>query len=147
MSTEEVQSNPGLNLNYTQCKTAIYDTLIKDNSILEKIILNPFLTSFAICIVIILVVMFTFRNAETDEPKFKMALRILFYGFILTSFILMLNNERLMRDMTSTQGSAEMEEIFGEGEAVDTDEIVVVSGSPNEQIVGAGQSLVPITIK
>jgi uncharacterized membrane protein (UPF0182 family) len=72
-----------------------------------RIVKNPIYTALLIVVVIMLITMYIFRNAETDDPLFTMVLRGGVYIFIFLTGVIFLHNHVLMSEFESVRGANE----------------------------------------
>lgn len=86
---------------------------------------NPLYTSLLIVLVVVVVMLIIFRDAETDEPLFKMCLRAGFYIFIMLIGVVFLHNRVLMGEMTSVRRGSAIDRVFSTGSYAEPDMIPV----------------------
>ena len=73
---------------------------------------NPIYTALFIAVIIALITLFIFRNAETDESLGKMCLRSGFYVFIILIGIIFLQNRVLEGEIAHVRRGSEIERVF-----------------------------------
>ena len=103
--------------------------------IVKRIIINPLFTAITITIILLVIIMFIFKDAEVDENTslFKLSVRTSIYAFIFISGLLFLNNYHLKEEIISKTKSGAMEELFGgidkigEGTLADKADLVPVT--------------------
>jgi len=85
--------------------------------IIGTITKNPFYTAVLISIIIMLVVLFVFRNAlleEESESLTKLALRTGLYSLFLVTGIQFLQNQHVFDEVKAGGQSAKLDEVFDE---------------------------------
>jgi hypothetical protein len=87
---------------------------------LNKIITNPFLTALIITLIIIMIVLFVFRDVSTDESKTIIGIRIGIYTFLAVSLLLFLNNKKLLHDQTDQKLTEDVKQVIGSNEPAST---------------------------
>ena|ERR1700743_2225911 len=83
--------------------------------IIHTVTKNPIYTSLIITFIIVLIIIFTFRDADTDEPILTMGLRSGFWIFIMMIGILFLHNKILLQEVNAHDVMGEYENIFNNG--------------------------------
>lgn len=106
--------------------------------ILNTVAKNPIYTSFAIVFIIMLIVMFVFRDADTEDPLLIMCLRTGFWVFIFTLGIMLIHNKILMNETITVDKNAAYDGLF----AQETTPAVIGRGEP----VTLEGSAIPIRI-
>jgi len=73
-----------------------------NNKMINYVATNPIYTSFIIVFIIILVIMFIFRDVDTkrdtDESLFIMSLRVGFWVLLFSTSIIFLHNKLLLKE-------------------------------------------------
>lgn len=87
------------------------DTLISAPMV-ETIAKNPIYTAFVITFIIVLIVLFIFRDVESDESLLSLCLRSGFYIFILLTGALLVHNKALMMETSGTIKGSEVAGVF-----------------------------------
>ena len=82
---------------------------------MDTIMRNPIYTAMLITFIIVIIIMFIFRDAETDESLLMMCLRSGFYIFVVATGVILLNNRVLMTDTTKLAGDSEIAQVFDGG--------------------------------
>ncbi len=80
----------------------------------EKVARNPIYTSLIITFIIVLMVMFVFRDAETDESLLTLGMRSGFWIFLMLTGALFLHNKVLMTEQFSSEKNAAYDGVFEE---------------------------------
>lgn len=104
---------------------------------LSRIATSAFYTGVVVVIIIVLLAAFVFRDSESLLQK---SIRLIFWGFIFTTALLMLRERKLgaiMREMNETAGTKELFAQNAQGIHSNTEGNVDV-GIVNDQIVGSG---------
>lgn len=73
---------------------------------------NPLYTAFAITIIIVLILMFVFRDADGNETVLTMSLRSGFWIFLLLTASLLIHNRVLMTETSTAKKVGEYEKVF-----------------------------------
>jgi len=109
----------------------LYNKIVSVNT-LNSLITNPFITAVLIVLCMILIFLYV---REDDMPKWMLISRLAVYGFIITAFILFMNNKQLKNELTKNKQTSEMKEIIG-------------SFDPNQEnaLFLTNEALVPINI-
>ncbi len=102
--------------------------------IINTIARSPIYTALVITFIIILIIMFIFRDADTDESLLTLGLRTGFWSFLVTVSLLFLHNKILNEDLRSGARAADIDNVF--------------NGGYNGVMAGATleDSIVPVTI-
>lgn len=117
---------------------SIADSFLKA-PIVHSIAVNPIYTALMLTFVIILVIMFVFRDADTDESLLIMSLRGGFWIFIMLIGVLFLHNKVLGNEIIDNSANKAYNDTFNGG----------YSGIVREGEMPSGilsDSLVPVTI-
>jgi hypothetical protein len=111
--------------------TAINDFADKITSIpgISKIVNNPIYTALLITVIIMLVIAYIFRNAETDDPLFTMVLRGGFYVFMFMTAIIFFHNHVLLKENQIAGGHEELNEVFRSGIVIPEESRINVSNA------------------
>ncbi len=72
---------------------------ISSNDFLNNILSNPVYTAFLMVSIIVIGVMIMFRNTETEVSKYIIGAKLFIYLFVISSFILFINNSILIQDI------------------------------------------------
>jgi len=86
---------------------------------------NPIYTSLLMTFVIVLIILFVFRDATTDESLFTMSLRAGFWILILLVGTLVIHNRVLGFETENKQNTGRYADVFSGAHAVDTDVVPV----------------------
>jgi hypothetical protein len=73
---------------------------------------NPIYTALMITFIIVLLVMFIFRNVETEESLLTMCLRTGFWVFILLVGTLFIHNKVLMTESFDSSEQEKIDQVF-----------------------------------
>lgn len=90
------------------------DAFLKAPAI-KSIVKNPIYTALVITFIIVLIVMFIFRNAETDESLLVMCLRSGFWIFIMLLSVLFLHNKVLVAENNDDIKNTAYDGVFNGG--------------------------------
>jgi hypothetical protein len=104
----------------------IADTFLKA-PIIHTVAKNPIYTALVITFTIILITMFIFRDADTDEPLIVLCLRSGFWIFLLSMGILFLYNKVLSDELRYIEKNTAFEEVFNSTNTAADDIIVPVN--------------------
>jgi hypothetical protein len=108
---------------------------------IEKAARNPVYTSLLIVFCVMLIIMFIFRDADTDESLLIMCLRSGFWIFIAVVGILMIHNKILMKETGMKVQHSEVGQVFsGAYSGISTPDRPLTT-SPNFE-----DSIVPVNI-
>ncbi len=104
---------------------------------------SPIYTAIMITVIIMLIILFVFRDADTDEALFIMALRSGFWSFLATLTIIFLHNKILSREVRSYEQDSAMSNVFNSNVApsgISGDIVVPVTQPRGESmnVVGPG---------
>lgn len=80
--------------------------------IIHTITKNPIYTSLIITFIIVLIILFIFRDVDADESLLIMGLRSGFYIFIMMTGVLFLHNKILLQEVGNYEKNGEYENIF-----------------------------------
>lgn len=89
----------------------IADSLLRA-PIVISIAQNPIYTSFAITLIVVLIIMFIFRDVDADESLLVMCLRSGFWIFIMLVGTLFIHNKVLMNEHSNTLKTGQYEEVI-----------------------------------
>ena len=78
----------------------------------RAIVKNPIYTALTIAFILILIVMFVFRDADTDESLLTMSLRTGFWAFLAMLGVLFLHNKVLINENNEEREKADYGGIF-----------------------------------
>jgi hypothetical protein len=95
--------------------------------IVNSIAQNPIYTALVITCIIVLIIMFIFRDADTDDPILVMCLRSGFWIFLMLTGVLLLHNKVLTQEMITAEKTAAFEGVFDSGYPGMADNIVPVT--------------------
>ncbi len=85
--------------------------------LVEEIARNPIYTALLVTFVVVLIIMFVFRDAETDDGLLSLCLRSGFYIFVVLVGVLFIHNKILMKETSSVARNSEVASVFtGKGE-------------------------------
>jgi hypothetical protein len=90
---------------------AASDTLLRA-PIVSTIANSPIYTAMMITFIIMLIIMFVFRDADTEETLFIMALRTGFWSFLTTLTIMFLHNKVLSREIQTYERDSDISNVF-----------------------------------
>lgn len=76
---------------------------------------NPIYTALMITFIIMLIILFIFRDADTEESLLVMTLRGGFWMFLTMLGVLFLHNKVLLQDYKVDKQGGELEGVFGGG--------------------------------
>lgn len=76
---------------------------------------NPIYTALTITFIIVLIIMFIFRDADTEESLLVMSLRAGFWILLMLTGILFLHNKVLDREMDTNRKNDSYEYVFKDG--------------------------------
>ncbi len=79
---------------------------------LYKIAKNPIYTALLITIILVLIVLFVFRDADTQEPLMVMSLRAGFWVFLMLLGVIFIHNKVLSEESSSINKDSEYDNIF-----------------------------------
>jgi hypothetical protein len=85
--------------------------------LLRAAALNPIYTAFAITVVMMFIVMFVFRDSDTDEGLLVMVMRTGFWVFLSSLGLIFLHNKILTEECTNYNRERAYNSVFGRGEA------------------------------
>lgn len=114
----------------------LLDTLL-GVPLLSRIAKSALYTGMVVVIIIVLLAAFVYRDSESLLQK---SIRLIFWGFIFTSALLMLRERKMgaiMREMNETAGTKELFTQNAQGIRSDTEGTVDV-GIVSDQIIGSG---------
>lgn len=83
--------------------------------IVAKVAQNPIYTAFLITFIVMLIILFTFRNVDGDEPIYVMAIRSGFWTFASTLGVLFLHNKVLVQEHGQIEKNESYDGIFNGG--------------------------------
>ena len=94
---------------------------INNAPIVVNIVKNPFYTAILIVVVVMLIMLFVFRNAdvEGEDSLFKLTLRTGAYSLLFISAIQFLQNQSVMNELREESQSKDIESLFGGDGSVD----------------------------
>lgn len=78
----------------------------------ERLFKSPLSTAIVLTIIIVLVVMFTFREATTEEPLLTLGIRAGFYIFFISLIVLIPHNKVLIQDLNKVNENSEISKII-----------------------------------
>lgn len=105
----------------------IADKIIRIPGI-ETIMGNPMYTALLITVIVLLITMFIFRDATTDESLFKVCLRGGFYTFIILIGVIFLHNRVLMSENSHVRLGSDIDGVFSpRNGAYTSDDLIPVS--------------------
>jgi protein-S-isoprenylcysteine O-methyltransferase Ste14 len=82
---------------------------------IEQVARNPIYTALLATFVIVLIIMFVFRDAETDDSLLSMCLRSGFYIFIMLAGVLLIHNKVLMHENHTVSSNSDVAGVFKNG--------------------------------
>ena len=85
---------------------------ITESEFIGSIARNPLYTALLITIVIILIIMFVFRDIDTEDGLFSLSLRTGFYIFVFMVSALLIHNRVLMKETSVKEGKSEVASVF-----------------------------------
>lgn len=91
----------------------------------NTIMTNPIYTALFISIIIVFIIMFIFRNAETDESLFKMGLRGGFYIFLMLIGVIFLHNRVLGSEQITVRAGSDVDRVFRDGGIMNSEDAFV----------------------
>lgn len=107
--------------------------------IVNSIAKNPIYTALAITLIIILILLFIFRDIEADETVLTLALRSGFWIFLMLLGVMMIHNRVLLSETSVQKREGEYEQVFKDTPAAaarfDTDFVPI---RPNGSSVSGG---------
>lgn len=80
--------------------------------VIHNIARNPIYTALLITFIVMLIIMFIFRDADTDESLLAMCLRAGFWIFFMLLGVLLLHNKILGRETSNSVKNSEYENAF-----------------------------------
>jgi hypothetical protein len=83
--------------------------------LVNSIARNPIYTALLVTFIIVLIVMFIFRDAETDESLLIICLRAGFWVFFMMLGVLFLHNKVLIEDTNGATRNSAYENVFNGG--------------------------------
>lgn len=107
--------------------------------LINTIVHNPIYTAMIITTIVVLIVMFIFRDANTDESLLVLCLRSGFWIFLMMLGVLFLHNKVLITENESHSKDAAFEIVFNGGYARD-----IALGKPVSAVLE--DSVVPVHI-
>lgn len=112
--------------------------------VLENIARNPIYTGLLVTFIIVLIIMFVFRDVDTDEGLLSLCLRSGFYIFIILTGVLFIHNKLLMKETSSISKDSEVASVFGQGETYSG--IVNPNVPPSRHTTGIEDSIIPVQV-
>jgi hypothetical protein len=91
----------------------ISDALLS-KSIVRSIASNPIYTSMLIVFVLVLLVMFTFRDAEMDDSLLTVCLKLGFWAFLITCGIMFIHNKVLTNENMRDKSDVDYNKVAGD---------------------------------
>lgn len=85
---------------------------ILSNSWIKSASTNPIYTAFLCIIIIMAIIAFVFRNAETDAGLTTSVMRVGFWGFFATIIIVFLHDKILLEEKTAGSEQTEADKLF-----------------------------------
>jgi hypothetical protein len=76
---------------------------------------NPIYSSAAISIVVILLIIYIFRDVDSDESLTSMTLRTGFWVFLITTGLMFLHNKILLQELSVLNKNVKYEDVFNGG--------------------------------
>ena len=73
---------------------------------------NPIYTAMLVTLILVLIIMFIFRGADTEDPLLTMALRSGFWIFLALAGVLFLHDKILLQDASAHERDEAAEKIF-----------------------------------
>ncbi len=119
---------------------SIADKVISSPTI-DSIARNPIYTSVLIVFVIILIMLFIFRDVETDDSLLSLCLRSGFYIFLVLTATLFIHNKVLMRETSAVAKGSEVANVFEKQGAYSG---IMGHGGPTHTIE---ESIIPVQVK
>src|SRR5687768_9016989 len=80
--------------------------------IVESIARNPIYTALLITFVIVLIIMFIFRDVQGDESLLSLCLRAGFYVSVFLTGALLIHNQALMKETSGVAKDSEVATVF-----------------------------------
>ncbi len=102
---------------------------------------SPVYTALMITFIIMLIIMFVFRDADTEDSLIVMALRSGFWSFLVTLTIIFLHNKILTREVAACTRDSAMNNVYNSN--------IVPSGVNEDAFVPVpfGQSAPPMQVR
>lgn len=100
--------------------------------IVSTVAKDPLYSALLITLIIVLLVMFTFRDAEMEDSLLGTSLGLGFYVFMCVATVLFLNNRVLMRDTSDSGKNSEVETVF---QPIPSSALQPVTGAYEDTIV------------
>jgi len=94
---------------------------------IRRVAENPIYTAMFISIVIMLIVIFVFRNSDNDDPLYIMTLRTGFWTFLATTFIVFCHDKLLTVENETASFNGKYQDLFKDSNFVADEDIVPVS--------------------
>lgn len=80
--------------------------------IINSIAKNPIYTALAITLIVILIIMFIFRDIESDETLLTLSLRSGFWIFLMLLGVMMIHNRVLLSESSARAKDGEYAKVF-----------------------------------
>lgn len=80
--------------------------------LINRIANNPIYTALLITFITVLIVMFVFRDVESEDSLLSLCLRSGFYMFLFVFGAVLIHNRVLIKELTATTTSAEIDGVF-----------------------------------
>lgn len=88
---------------------------------------NPIYIGLLTTLVIMLLILFVFRDADTDESLMIMSARVGFWVFLFMMGVLVINNRVIMRDKSAARADKAFNGVFSAPPPSELDDDVIVS--------------------
>lgn len=108
--------------------------------LVKRIAHNPIYTAMVITFIMILIVMFVFRDVESDESLLALCMRSGFYLFVFLVGIIVIHNKVLIGEITATTTSEEMNGMFKGSYSG------IVTGEDDGEINSLEDSIIPVPV-
>lgn len=83
--------------------------------IVKNVTRNPFYTAILISVIIVLIILFVFRNVtfeESNESLYKLSLRVGVYSLFIVTAIQFLQNQNVLAEVTEGGNSNKIDDVF-----------------------------------
>ena len=114
---------------------------VSEVPMVKRIVKNPFYTAILISLIIVVVILFVFRNVElkgTDDSLSRLAIRSGIYSLMAVTVVQFLQNQHVLNDAKRETQSSQIDEVFEystpKAVGVGPDQSLHVKVEPNVQM-------------